>query len=995
MSNKNPHLQEGSAQSGTFCHAIKSPFPSCGIRGSIKNFSVAFAICTVSLVSSALSATYHVSSTGSDTNDGSSATPWKTIKYASNQVVGGLGHTIQVAAGTYTETGGFNLREGTNLIGAGIDQTILTGVGGVGEGKLVLINLRSELNNTTSQRLTGFTIDGIDRTARSGIQIQKRHYVEIDHIKIKNVYNPGIELKSNYNASTNSSAPADDQYIRGHKIHHNILEHCGRTNFNVTTTGKKWTDWDGAIQIVQDEDCEIYNNTIINTNIEDGAGIKGFNSGGWHRGLKVYNNVISNARKHVEVEGDSTQWGSTASIEFSKCQDDCEVYNNTFGQWTSFPGGSKGNGTYGLIYHHNTVVLPEGGHGPEGIEVSSDQHIYNNYFEGFKLGITTTKPSGTVNVIVHDNVFLGAGSGRPISLGRTGKDYKINNNTFDNYPVGIYFGSSATFENIEIKNNIFNNIKELVNVQTGTTLANVVIDHNLFHMWTIKRSGNQDQPLTWTNNLGMTAPGVDPGLIAAGEKPAPWFTSSLNSSAVVDAGTVIPGITDSHEGSAPDIGAYERGAVEKIGATNGGHTVAFEASQGYSPGEVNGQDGWSANPAWVVVSNPQGNGTSLRGNTGLRYQSLKRSFSSSEIGGTLDSSSSQLAYYFDYHADSGIAGWNVQRFAVGGDYGYAPSFQPRSSSNNIWRYSSGGSDYIAKNAIGQNYSFIGKGWVTIDGVINYATRSYTLFVDDIQQMGGTSDGWLPFPNGNDPSKFSASFYGYLDKIAAPIHLDDISLTLVSSPTGGDEASSELLTFDNYNLNAINGQDGWSASNSWVVISNTEGSGKSLRAESGARYQSINRSFSPAETGGLLDTSNSRLAYQFDYHADSGVAGWNVQRFAIGGDYGFAPSFQPRSSFDNVWRYFSGGSEYTAITETNQTYSFLGKGWVTIGGVIDYATGRYTLSIDGIQQMGGTSDGWLSFPNSGDTSKLGARFYGYVDQIASPIHMDNLLLQVQP
>ncbi len=84
-----------------------------------------------------------------------------------------------------------------------------------------------------------------------------------------------------------------------------------------------------------------------------------------------------------------------------------------------------------------------------------------------------------------------------------------------------------------------------------------------------------------------------------------------------------------------------------------------------------------------------------------------------------------------------------------------------------------------------------------------------------------------------------------------------------------------------------------------------------------------------------------------------------------------------------------------MTTTGQTYSFLGKGWVTIDGVIDYATKRYTLFVGGVQQKGGTSNGWLPFPNGTNPSKLAARFYGYVDNIASPIHLDNFLLEILP
>src|SRR5207249_9293754 len=50
-------------------------------------------------VSSASAADYYVSTTGSDSNDGSAAHPWATIAHAASVV--GPGSTVHVAPGTY------------------------------------------------------------------------------------------------------------------------------------------------------------------------------------------------------------------------------------------------------------------------------------------------------------------------------------------------------------------------------------------------------------------------------------------------------------------------------------------------------------------------------------------------------------------------------------------------------------------------------------------------------------------------------------------------------------------------------------------------------------------------------------------------------------------------------------------------------------------------------------------------------------------------------
>ncbi len=69
--------------------------------------------------------TYYVSTTGNDTSgDGSASNPWKTLMYAVTKVAANQGHTIQVGAGTFIESGLVEVPLGVNITGAGIDMTI-------------------------------------------------------------------------------------------------------------------------------------------------------------------------------------------------------------------------------------------------------------------------------------------------------------------------------------------------------------------------------------------------------------------------------------------------------------------------------------------------------------------------------------------------------------------------------------------------------------------------------------------------------------------------------------------------------------------------------------------------------------------------------------------------------------------------------------------------------------------------------------------------------
>ncbi len=206
--------------------------------------------------------------------------------------------------------------------------------------------------------------------------------------------------------------------------------------------------------------------------------------------------------------------------------------------------------------------------------------------------------------------------------------------------------------------------------------------------------------------------------------------------------------------------------------------VDFDA---YDPGLVEGQGEWFGEKpgdyeAWEVVPSPDGKGQSLKGLPGLRYRQITRTFSDEEIGGAL-LDSSRLLFRFDYYASDAICGYKVQRVAIGGKWGSAPSFQPRGDTANLWRYNSGGKDYVAKDSGGQDFNFLGQGWVTISGEIDFAQRKYTLFVGDVQQFGPSEDGWLDFPDSENQELNEPTVSLYVDGIDAPIHIDNIGLRL--------------------------------------------------------------------------------------------------------------------------------------------------------------------------------------------------------------------------
>jgi predicted outer membrane repeat protein len=98
----------------------------------------------------AAAATYSVATTGSDTNPGTAAEPFKTIQHGIDAAADG--DTIQVAAGTYYEHIVWNTKS-LALHGAGTGQSIIDGAGAG-----ACLQLKNLLSTAPIQLIQGFTI---------------------------------------------------------------------------------------------------------------------------------------------------------------------------------------------------------------------------------------------------------------------------------------------------------------------------------------------------------------------------------------------------------------------------------------------------------------------------------------------------------------------------------------------------------------------------------------------------------------------------------------------------------------------------------------------------------------------------------------------------------------------------------------------------------------------------------------------------------------------
>lgn len=121
-----------------------------------------------------------------------------------------------------------------------------------------------------------------------------------------------------------------------------------------------------------------------------------------------------------------------------------------------------------------------------------------------------------------------------------------------------------------------------------------------------------------------------------------------------------------------------------------------------------------------------------------------------------------------------------------------------------------------------------------------------------------------------------------------------------------------------------------------------------------------------DLGGTFNSTSSQLAFSFDYNLSAAVsAQTGVSIIRIGTTSGSVLSF---SLFSDGMITFSDGAATNPYVKTaNGTTNFQAAAGVyyTIGGIIDYATQTYTLTVNGVAQSGG-ADGVISFRASTST-----------------------------
>lgn len=511
------------------------------------------------------SAKYYVDVTGSNSNNGSSTSPWRTLAHACANVTT-PGDIIHLNAGTFNETSRANLAIGVSIEGAGRDVTIINSTYVATNSSDGVIRLNSSSSKDGNQSISHLTLTGSNLKATRGICINYRNNVTIHDCKVADFYASAIFFRGNNNAWDVEPNP----YCSGNKIYNCIVN-----NSATRSSGES-----ASIRIGGQTGFLLYNNTCnqtFRTSGENGNVV----GGGWNKGLKIYDNVFT------KTDNEGNAWNFF--FELWHWQGGGEIYRNTFNGAATMDivNVTKSSFEYGLkIYDNKYLVktnVPFTAHQVQAINLEGrnhldDIHVFNNYMKnvtnGIWVDVTVNTGEGyssfaVNNLYIHHNVMENVGMTDvktiPIWMNAYGSvtnisfnNVHVNNNSIQGSNIvkgrnAIKWSVIGKFSNIFIQNNIFTNFLDNVLLfssnASGASLSNVTIKNNLYYNNGVN-SSRFDMPV---------ANKVESGNIVGN----PMFVGSTNLNLQTGSPAINAGINIGYpyNGTAPDMGAYETGTT--------------------------------------------------------------------------------------------------------------------------------------------------------------------------------------------------------------------------------------------------------------------------------------------------------------------------------------------------------------------------------------------------------------------------------------------------
>jgi hypothetical protein len=522
--------------------------------------------------------TYYIDPSGSDSNNGSSTSPWKSLSYACSKATAS-GDIIHVNAGTYTETSQSVLAAGVSIAGDGRANTIITltwNTSGTSPEENGALQLGSGSPNTNgNQTISNITLDGNNWNTKIAIIVLDRSNVTIHDCTIRNFDLGGINF---YNSGIST-------HNENNTFYNSTITDCGRRGGL------------GAFNFKCQKNLTVHDNVFTNTGRSQGSnGNIVYNVWGYSERFVFYNNICT---KPVY---DGGSWNF--HMEVWDVQGGYEYYGNTFngGECAidiSSPskdqgaiGHHKGSYSYSHYIHNNTFQYaskyPKGDNDRIAVQFEdcyiNDVIVAYNHFLRTPQPITFTMGSNDGgpynNIAINYNIFedIGYGDGgfascvylRGDSPVADYRNIDFNNNVVKGGTNGSVNAAFAIFttgqvEGLAIRNNIIENCNKAWlytdnNFGTGhvfhLTAANNLLYNNANNN-TISDPSNMIDGAT--SNIVNNILNSNPNYVSATD------FHLLPGSPAIGKGLSISGLTADYTGTTvknpPSIGAYESGST--------------------------------------------------------------------------------------------------------------------------------------------------------------------------------------------------------------------------------------------------------------------------------------------------------------------------------------------------------------------------------------------------------------------------------------------------
>ena len=557
---------------------------------------------------SAHAATYYVAPTGSNSNAGTQAAPFASLSYACTKATN-TGDAININAGNYTDNSPCTLAAGVSITGAGSSSTDITS--NYTGGYYITLIYTPALSGTGvtngNQTISGFTLDGNNKTLLSGIEIIGYSHVTLNDLNLKHIHQLAIRLEGLDNWTNIAGINGQDYNVPP--------PYYGQYNTvsNVTITGCSWatngdSGGDPAFWVQSQQYMSVNNLNIDETPSTTGGSGEPIKS--WPGFINASTITNSSFKVGTSLPSGITSFdgGSTAplTMEIWNWENGSVVSNSNFyeGYVSLVAGdlcGGQGSGsstlisscsaTRALTFHDNNLI-DTAYQGMTGQEFSlSNAEYYNNYIDmgtaGFWIAAHSFNLSGLSNISFHNNIVHNANGdsliieSAPANVAISG--LHIYNNTFDtaasSWPYsGVLVQVTQALTGLDIRNNIFMNFPGGggggygVFFYTGAPASPIVSNNDYY----------ATQGLTYTYS-GATTPGItsannissNPSIVGSGSK-YPYSTGTYyqlqGTSPMINAGA---NVSLPYTGSAPDIGAYEYGSATGADTTPPGAPSGF------------------------------------------------------------------------------------------------------------------------------------------------------------------------------------------------------------------------------------------------------------------------------------------------------------------------------------------------------------------------------------------------------------------------------------